>query len=36
MTGADPALFAEIGDDATIIEVGSGRLERGVQNSART
>ncbi|MGA8494596.1 MAG: DNA replication/repair protein RecF [Xanthobacteraceae bacterium] len=27
MTGADPALFAEIGDDAMIIEVASGRLE---------
>jgi DNA replication and repair protein RecF len=27
MTGADPALFVEIGDDAMIIEVASGRLE---------
>jgi DNA replication and repair protein RecF len=27
MTGADPALFAEVGDDAMIIEVASGRLE---------
>jgi DNA replication and repair protein RecF len=27
MTGADPALFAEINDDATMVEVGSGRLE---------
>ena len=27
MTGADPALFAEIGDDAMFIEVASGRLE---------
>ena len=27
MTGADPALFAEIGDDAMIVEVASGRLE---------
>jgi DNA replication and repair protein RecF len=27
MTGADPALFAEIADDATIVEVHSGRLE---------
>jgi DNA replication and repair protein RecF len=26
MTGADPALFAEVGDDAMIIEVASGRL----------
>ena len=27
MTGADPALFAEVGDDAMIIDVASGRLE---------
>ena len=27
MTGADPALFAEIKDDAAMIEVNSGRLE---------
>jgi len=27
MTGADPALFAEIKDDAAMIEVRSGRLE---------
>jgi DNA replication and repair protein RecF len=27
MTGADPGLFAEVGDDAMIIEVASGRLE---------
>jgi DNA replication and repair protein RecF len=27
MTGADPALFAEVGDDAMIVEVASGRLE---------
>ncbi len=27
MTGADPALFAEIGDDAMIVEVASGRLK---------
>jgi DNA replication and repair protein RecF len=27
MTGADPALFAEITDDATIVDVASGRLE---------
>jgi DNA replication and repair protein RecF len=26
MTGADPALFAEVGDDAMIVEVASGRL----------
>jgi DNA replication and repair protein RecF len=28
MTGADPALFAEIKDDAAMIEVDSGRLKR--------
>jgi DNA replication and repair protein RecF len=28
MTGADPALFAEIKDDAAVIEVRSGRLEK--------
>ena len=27
MTGADPALFIEVGDDAMIVEVASGRLE---------
>jgi DNA replication and repair protein RecF len=27
MTGADPALFAEVADDATMVEVSSGRLE---------
>jgi DNA replication and repair protein RecF len=27
MTGADPALFAEIKDEAAMVEVGSGRLE---------
>jgi DNA replication and repair protein RecF len=27
MTGADPALFTEVGDDAMVIEVESGRLE---------
>jgi DNA replication and repair protein RecF len=27
MTGADPALFAEVGDDAMIVKVASGRLE---------
>ena len=33
MTGADPALFAEVGDDAMIIEVASGRLEPRRPNS---
>jgi DNA replication and repair protein RecF len=28
MTGADPALFAEIGDDAAMVEVAAGRLQR--------
>jgi len=32
LTGADPALFAGIGDRATTIEVGSGRLARREQN----
>jgi DNA replication and repair protein RecF len=27
MTGADPALFVEVADDATMVEVSSGRLE---------
>jgi DNA replication and repair protein RecF len=27
MTGADPALFAEVEDDATIVDVAAGRLE---------
>jgi DNA replication and repair protein RecF len=27
MTGADPALFAEIHDSAAVVEVASGRLE---------
>jgi DNA replication and repair protein RecF len=27
MTGADPALFADIGQDSALVEVGSGRLE---------
>jgi DNA replication and repair protein RecF len=27
ITGADPALFAEVGDDAAVVEVRSGRLE---------
>jgi DNA replication and repair protein RecF len=34
MTGADPALFAEVGDDAMIMEVASGRLELRRPNSA--
>jgi DNA replication and repair protein RecF len=33
MTGADPALFAEVGNDAMIIEVASGRLEPRRPNS---
>jgi DNA replication and repair protein RecF len=33
MTGADPALFAEVGDDAMIIEVALGRLEPRRPNS---
>jgi DNA replication and repair protein RecF len=33
MTGADPALFAEVGDDAMTIEVASGRLEPWRPNS---
>src|SRR5580700_8968820 len=33
MTGADPALFAEVGDDAMIIDVASGRLEPRRPNS---
>jgi DNA replication and repair protein RecF len=32
MTGADPALFAEIGHDAVIVEISSGRLERKAKN----
>ena len=28
MTGADPALFAEVGAEAAMIEVDSGRLSR--------
>ena len=34
MTGADPALFAEIGDDAAMVEVSSGRL--ATESSANT
>ena len=33
MTGADPALFAEVGDDAMIVEVASGRWSRGDQTT---
>ena len=32
MTGADPALFAEIKDDAAMIEVNAGRLELKARN----
>jgi len=33
MTGADPALFAEVGGDAMIVDVASGRLEPRRPNS---
>jgi DNA replication and repair protein RecF len=36
MTGADPALFIEVGNDAMVVEVASGRLEPRRPNSART
>jgi len=36
MTGADPALFAEVGDDAMVVEVASGRLEPRRPNRAGT
>jgi DNA replication and repair protein RecF len=36
MTGADPALFAEIKDDAAMVEVAAGRLQRRSQNPSRT
>jgi DNA replication and repair protein RecF len=36
MTGADPALFVEVGDDAMVVEVASGRLEPRRPNGART
>jgi DNA replication and repair protein RecF len=36
MTGADPALFIEVGNDAMVVEVASGRLEPRRLNSART
>jgi DNA replication and repair protein RecF len=32
MTGADPALFAEIGDAAAMVEVAAGRLQRRSQS----
>jgi DNA replication and repair protein RecF len=35
MTGADPALFAEVDKDATIVEVASGRLEPRPPNNCR-
>jgi DNA replication and repair protein RecF len=36
MTGADPALFVEIKDDAVMVEVAAGRLRRKSQNPSRT
>ena len=33
MTGADPALFAEVGDNAMVVEVRSGRLEQRWANN---
>jgi len=36
MTGADPALFIEVGNDAMVVEVASGRLEPRRPNGART
>jgi DNA replication and repair protein RecF len=36
MTGADPALFAEVGNDAMVVEVASGRLEPRRPNRAGT
>jgi DNA replication and repair protein RecF len=36
MTGADPALFIEVGNDAMVVEVASGRLEPRRPKSART
>jgi DNA replication and repair protein RecF len=35
MTGADPALFAEIGNDAAFIEVDAGRLKRRAESPRR-
>ena len=36
MTGADPALFAEISDEAAMVEVAAGRLRRKSRTSPRT
>jgi DNA replication and repair protein RecF len=36
MTGADPALFAEIGDDAAFVEVDAGRLKRRAATPRRS
>jgi DNA replication and repair protein RecF len=36
MTGADPALFIEVGNDAMVVEVASGRLEPRRPNCAGT
>jgi DNA replication and repair protein RecF len=36
MTGADPALFIEVGNDAMVVEVASGRLEPRRPNHAGT
>jgi DNA replication and repair protein RecF len=36
MTGADPVLFAEVGNDAMVVEVASGRLEPRRPNRAGT
>jgi len=36
MTGADPALFIEVGNDAMVVEVASGRLEPRRPNRAGT
>jgi DNA replication and repair protein RecF len=32
MTGADPALFVEIADDAAVVDVAAGRLELKQRN----
>jgi DNA replication and repair protein RecF len=36
MTGADPALFAEVGDGAAMVEVTAGRLRRRSRGLSRT
>jgi hypothetical protein len=36
MTGADPALFAEIGDGAAFVEVDAGRLKRHAATPRRS